>query len=136
MKKTLFLTKPRATKVILMAVLITSVFFLSCKKDGKEKAENQCPVVAASLVPQVIKDSFAVRYPATTVTTWFNKDSVAFCAYFITQANVEKLAQFANNGSFIKEEIETHQEGQHEDSTGTGGKVGGGCECETEKKGD
>ena len=121
--------------LLLFAVSATLLLF-ACKKDGKEKAENQCPVVDASLVPQVVKDSFAVRYPATTVTTWFNKDSVAFCAYFITPANVEKLAEFANNGSFIKEEIETHQEGQHEDSTGTGGKVGSGCECETEKKGD
>lgn len=123
-------------KVLLLVAVSATVLFFACKKDGKEKNENLCPVVAASLVPQVVKDSFAVRYPATTVTTWFNKDSVAFCAYFITSANVEKLAQFANNGSFIKEEIETHQEGQHEDSTGTGGKVGGGCECETEKKGD
>ena len=121
--------------LLLFAVSATLLLF-ACKKDGKEKAENHCPVVAASLVPQVVKDSFAVRYPATTVTTWFNKDSVAFCAYFITPANVEKLAQFANNGSFIKEEIETHQEGQHVDSTGTGGKVSSGCECETEKKGD
>ena len=121
--------------LLLFAVSATLLLF-ACKKDGKEKAENYCPVVAASLVPQVVKDSFAVRYPATTVTTWFNKDSVAFCAYFITPANAEKLAQFANNGSFIKEEIETHQEGQHVDSTGTGGKVSSGCECETDKKGD
>ena len=123
-------------KVFLLVAVSATVLFFACKKDGKEKTENHCPVVAASLVPQVVKDSFAVRYPATTVTTWFNKDSVAFCAYFITPVNAEKLAQFANNGSFIKEEIETHQEGQHVDSTGTGGKVSSGCECETDKKGD
>ena len=135
MKKILFLTSTSAYLFLLLIVISISLFFVACKKEGKDKAENLCPVVAASAVPQVVKDSFALRYPATVVTTWFNKDSVAFCAYFITSANVEKLAQFANNGSFIKEEIETHQEGQHEDSTGTGGKVGG-CECDTEKKGD
>ena len=133
MKKISFLTTASATFLGIMITLSAAVIFISCKKERKEKAENYCPVVTANLVPQVVKDSFTVRYPATTVTTWFNKDSVAFCAYFITTANVEKLAQFANNGTFIKEEIETHQDGQHEDSTGIGGKVGGGCECETHK---
>jgi len=112
------------------------IFFFACKKEGKEKTENACPVIAANLVPQVVKDSFAVRYPATTVTTWFNKDSVSFCAYFITSANVEKLARFDNNGSFIKEEIELYQEVEHPDTTGTGGKLSGGCECETHKETD
>ena len=87
-------------------------------------------------MPQVIKDSFAIRYPGDTVTTWFNKDSVAFCAYFLTPANVETLAEFANSGSFIMEQIETHQDGQHEDSTGTVGKTNGGCECDVHKEGD
>ena len=105
------------------------------KKEGKDKAENRCPVVAASAVPQVVKDSFDIRYPKSTVTTWFNKDSVGFCALF-TFSGVEKLAEFANNGSFIKEEIETHQEGEHQDSTGTAGKTTTGCECEIHKEGD
>ncbi|MDQ6844260.1 MAG: hypothetical protein M3Z92_07900 [Bacteroidota bacterium] len=123
-------------KNLLLVFLSSTFFFFACEKGNKEKAENLCPIVAANLVPQVVKDSFALRYPATNVTTWFNKDSVAFCAYFITSANVETLAQFSNNGSFIKEEIENHQDGQHEDSTGTVGKVGGGCECEVHKEGD
>lgn len=123
-------------KKILLAILISApAIFVACEKKEKDKAENICPTVAASDIPQAVKDSFAMRYPATTVTTWFNKDSVAFCAYFITAANEEKLAQFANSGSFIKEEIETHQDGQHEDSTATGGKVNG-CECEVHKEGD
>ncbi len=123
-------------KKILLAILISApAIFVACEKKEKETAENICPTVAASAVPLAVKDSFAMRYPATDVTTWFNKDSVAFCAYFITAANVEKMAQFANNGSFIMEEIETHQEGQHEDSTTTVGKVNG-CECEVHKEGD
>ena len=121
-------------KIFLIAVSATVIFF-ACKKEGKETAENICPVVDSTAVPQMVKDSFALRYPATNVITWFNKDSVAFCAYFITSANIEKLAQFSNNGSFIKEETETNQNGQHADSTGTGGKVNG-CECETHKEGD
>ena len=120
-------------KLFLIIAVSTTVIFFACKKEGKEKTENVCPVVAASAVPQVVKDSFAVRYPATNVLTWFNKDSVAFCAHFITTANVEKLAEFANNGTFIKEEIETSQNGEHQDSTGIG-KTGGGCECETHSK--
>lgn len=123
-------------KLFLLAVISAPLFFFSCKKEEKEKEEALCPVVAASAVPQAVKDSFALRYPATNVTTWFNKDSVAFCAHFITSANVEKLAEFANNGSFIMEEIEAHQDGQHEDSTGTVGKLDGGCECDIQKEGD
>ncbi len=123
-------------KKILLAILISApVMFAACEKKEKEKDKNICPTVAASAVPQAVKDSFAMRYPAANVTTWFNKDSVAFCAYFITAANEEKLAQFANSGSFIKEEIETHQEGQHEDSTTTVGKVNG-CECDVHHEGD
>ncbi len=124
-------------KKILLAVLISApLIFFACEKKVKEKAENLCPVVAAESVPQIVKDSFALRYPATNVTTWFNKDSVAFCAHFITSANVEKLAEFANNGSFIIEEIEAHQDGQHKDSTGTVGKLNTGCECDLNKEGD
>ncbi len=120
--------------IALMLAVTFSISFSSCKKESKEKADTLCPVVTASEVPQVVKDSFAVRYPATSVTTWFNKDSVAFCAFF-TISGIEKLAQFANNGSFIKDEIETNQEGEHQDSTGTGGKTTG-CECETHTEGD
>ena len=115
--------------------LVATAIFISCKKEGNDKAENLCPVVAESLVPQVVKDSFVVRYPATVVTTWFYKDSSIYCAAF-TVAAIEKLAQFAPNGTFIKEEIETHQEGENEDSTGTGGKLTTGCECETHKEHD
>ena len=121
-------------KIFLMALVATAIFF-SCKKDGNEKAENLCLIVAESLVPQAVKDSFVVMYPAIIVTTWFYKDSSGYCALFTISA-VEKLAQFAPDGSFIREEIETHQDGENEDSTGTGGKVTTGCECETHKEHD
>ena len=118
-------------KNILVIIVAGAVLLFSCNKEGKDKEENLCPVVAASAVPQVVKDSFAVRYPATTVTTWFNKDSVAYCAFF-SVSGIEKLAQFTNNGTFIKEE--TDQEDEQEDSTS--GKPTNGCECETDKEGD
>ncbi|MCW3106427.1 MAG: hypothetical protein JWQ09_933 [Segetibacter sp.] len=76
------------------------------------------------------------KYPATTVTTWFNKDSVAFSAFF-TISGVEKLTQFANDGTFIKEEIETNQEAEDSDSTTTAGKTTStGCECEIHHEND
>ncbi len=120
--------------IALVLSVIISISFSSCKKEIKEPSANLCPVVDASAVSMAVKDSFAVRYPAISVTTWFNKDSVAFCAFF-TISGIEKLAQFSNNGSFIKEEIETNQEGEHQDSTGIGVKTTG-CECETHKQGD
>ena len=123
-------------KTLLLITVPVVLIFFACKKETKEKSEKLCPAVAASAVPQVVKDAFTVKYPATNVISWFNKDSVAFCAYFKTSANIEKLAEFANNGSFIKEEIETNQNGQHEDSTGTSGKLPGGCECEPQSSGD
>ena len=53
-------------------------------------------------------------------------------------AATEKLAQFNPDGTFIKEEIETHQEGELEDSTTTGGVkiTTTGCECEVHKEHD
>jgi hypothetical protein len=122
-----------------MLAIAAAAVFLSCEKEKAEKAENHCPVVAASAVPQIVKDSFSVRYPATTVTTWFNKDSVGYCAYFTT-GGVEKLSQFANNGSFVQEQIEANQSGEHNDgtdTTATGGKVpAAGCECEIHSEKD
>ena len=127
-------------KICILAIVATAALF-SCEKDKAEKAEkaeNQCPVVAASVVPQIVKDSFSVKYPATTVTTWFNKDSVGYCAYF-TMQGVEKLSQFTNNGSFVKEQIETNESGEHNDSadsTAATGKVSTGCLCEIHSEKD
>lgn len=93
------------------------ILFLSSEKNDKEKAGNFCPVVAPSMVPLGVKYLFALRYTATNVTTWFNKDSVAFCTYFTTSSNIEKLSEFSNSRSFIRDQIETHQDGQRENST-------------------
>lgn len=106
--------------IFFIAAVSAAVIFFACSKKGKEKSEKLYPVVAASAVLQVGKYAFTVKYPATNIIIWFNKGGVAFSARFKTSANMEKLAQFANNGNFIEEEIETNLNGQHEDSTGTG----------------
>ncbi|MFM9909231.1 MAG: hypothetical protein ACKVOW_07780 [Chitinophagaceae bacterium] len=138
MKKISFLTTASATFMCIMIALFFTLIFISCKKDGKEKTENLCPVVAANAVPQAVKDSFAVRYPATVVITWFYKDSINYCAYFKTISNVETLAEFANDGSFINEKIETHNDNEAEDSVIVNGVKTGkiSCECETHKESD
>lgn len=124
-----------------MLTITAAGLLLACNKEKGEKAEtveNRCPVVAESAVPQIVKDSFSFRYPAATVTTWFNKDSAAYCAYF-TIGGIEKLSQFGNNGTFVKEQIETNQSGEHNDSTDstvTGGKISTGCECEIHSEKD
>lgn len=120
-----------------MAVIVLA-FLISCKKGNNETAETpekDCPIVAANLVPQVVKDSFMHRYPMDSVQTWFNKDSVAYCAYFIS-SGTEKLAQFSNSGNFVKEEIESNESNGHEDSTHTGKTTTTGCECEVHDEHD
>lgn len=118
-----------------MAVIVI-VFLISCEKGSKENTEKKCPVVAANLVPQMVKDSFVQRYPVDSVRTWFNKDNVGYCAYFVS-FGIEKLARFSNNGNFIKEENESNENNEHEDSTVvSNGKLNSGCECEVHQKGD
>lgn len=121
-------------KNFLLISIISIAVFVSCKKETKETNEKDCPVVAANLVPQIVKDSFMHRYPTDSVRTWFNKDSVAYCAFFVS-TGIEKLAQFSNGGNFIKEEIESNENMEHEDSTATG-KTSAGCECEVHNEGD
>lgn len=115
-------------KRLVLGILTTAIIFISCSKEKNENDEKLCPVIEESLVPQIVKDSFAIRYPGTSVTTWFNKDSIGYCSFF-TISGVDKLAEFALNGSFVKDEIETEQDGEHQDSTSTGVKTTG-CVCE------
>lgn len=128
-------------KKVFFITLAATLIFFSCKKEHTEE-ENLCPVVAESLVPQVVKDSFAVHYPSTIVQTWFYKDSSSYCALF-TLITTKTLAQFAENGAFLKEEIETEHDGndnhQDSDSTVINPKTNlpiKPCECTFEKEGD
>lgn len=117
--------------ILLAAALIFSIPISSCSKEGKNETENYCPVVAATAVPQIVKDSFAVRYPSLSVNTWFQKDSIGYCAYFIQPVNQKKLAEFTTVGIFVSEEIDIDHDGNFEDSTGTSNpKIPGTCECE------
>ncbi len=117
-------------KVLTLAVISTSVLLLSCSKENNDDEEIACPVVAANAVPQQVKDSFNVRYPATIVIKWFNKDNTGYSAYFEV-SDTDKLVHFSNTGMFIKEETEHDQHGQHVDNTTPGGKsTSEGCECE------
>jgi hypothetical protein len=120
--------------ILLAATLVLSIPFSSCSKEGKYEDDNHCPVVAESAVPQIVKNSFAVRYPFMTVNTWFQKDSIGYCAYFIQPVNQKKLAEFTRDGLFISEKIDIDHDGNFEDSTGTSNpKIPGSCECEIPK---
>ena len=120
--------------VLPATALIFSIPFSSCSKEGKSENENHCPGVDASAVPQIVKDSFAVRYPSMMVNTWFQKDSIGYCAYFIQPVNQKKLAEFTIVGVFVSEEIDIDNDGNFEDSTGISNpKIPGTCECEIPK---
>lgn len=118
-------------KKILLLVSVVALVVACSKKEKKEGTDKHCPVIAASAVPQAVKDSFAVRYTGTTVTTWFQKDNIGYCAFFMKPANQRKLAEFSTSGSFISEETDVDHNGSFEDSTGTTGPKGTTtCECE------
>lgn len=94
----------------------------SCTKKEKDKsteAERHCPTISQSAVPPVVVSAFQTRYPSNLVITWFQKDSVGYCAYFIQSPNLKKLAEFTPSGSFVSEETDLNHDGQFEDSTGT-----------------
>lgn len=120
-------------KMILLAISVMGLL-VACNKEGKKEgneSDNHCPNIAETAVPQIVKDSFAVRYPSMTVNTWFRKDSIGYCAYFIQPVNQKKLTEFTNTGVFIQEEIDIDHDGNFEDSTTHSGPKGpGGCECE------
>lgn len=103
-------------KKILVLVLLTG-WIISCNKEkDKENHERHCPIVVESAVPQIVKDSFAVKYSGISVITWFQKDSIGYCAYFIVPVNQSKMATFTSTGIFISEEYDMEHEGEHEDS--------------------
>ena len=108
-------------------MLIAVALFAACK----EKPDPTCPTVDAELVPAIVKDSFAVRYPGVTVQTWYKVDAIGFCAKFPLPPNTV-FAHFSSDGAFQEEEIKDpngkevdgdnkEQENQNEDNT---------CECQ------
>lgn len=113
-------------KKLLLTLCIATVLFDACK----EKQEPACPTVDAELVPIVVKDSLAARYPGVVVETWFKVDAIGFCAKFPQPPNTV-FAHFGTDGSFIEEEIkdpsgkevdgdDIQDENQNEDDS---------CEC-------
>lgn len=125
-------------KLITLSLFSLVIIISSCEKFHRDEDENEnhCPIVADSLVPQVVKDSFAVRFPAVTVQTWFYKDSSSYCALSGVEPQ-EQLAQFAMDGSFIKIVSESENEAAGEPSTDTTGGIKSShysCECEIEHK--
>ncbi len=110
-------------------LVIVMISLASCEKLSnlnpfdREEKKTLCPVVAPEQVPVAITNAFSTKYPGASATIWFNKDNTGFCAAF-TSNGVETKALFDNNGSFVKEEIEEHdQKGNHQDEEN-------GCECE------
>lgn len=116
-----------------MMVAAIALSIASCEKmqhlnpfdKHKEQEQASCPVVTSENVPAAVTTAFAEKYAGATVTTWFNKDNTGYCASF-TNNGVETKALFNNDGTFAKEETETHQKGKHNEEDETG------CECELE----
>ena len=118
----------------LLFALSVLVLVIACSKENKNdgnESENLCPVVSASSVPPAVISGFQTKYPGDSVITWFKKDSIGYCAYFIHPVNQRKLSEFTSTGVFVSEELDTNQDGNFEDSTGTSGPKGTTvCECE------
>lgn len=116
-------------------IVVALISFASClkkeTKETKEAKENPCPAIDKSLVPQTVKAGFQNKYPSDSVITWFRKDSIGYCAYFLQSSSIKKLAEFDNAGLFLSEETDNHQQENHEDSSDVNNPKGdSGCECE------
>lgn len=113
--------------IILSLALITCL--TACEKMelfDRDKKDKPCAIVSSETLPSEVSVAFQTKYQGATVETWFNKDNIGYCALF-TFNSVKTLAQFNNDGSFVKEETEVEQEGEHEDEDNDSG-----CECEVE----
>ena len=104
----------------------------SCnKKENYEPETLICPAINRNAVPVAVTAAFQNKYPSDSVDTWFRKDSIGYCAYFIQKDSVEKLAEFSNTGSFIQENIDYNNDGDFQDSTDhPSTKNTTGCACE------
>ena len=127
---------------LFFATLSLVILSYSCKKDVVNKSKSLCPVVDVSAVPNIVKDSFNLRYPGITVKTWFNKDNYSFCAYFVLDDG-DKLAQFANDGNFITEQMLINEDVQSDDNTDDNSDgltdpkaINTGCKCNILEEGN
>lgn len=100
-----FQDKKIRIKNFLSIFVVVMAFLISSKKRSKENTEENCSNVAVNLVPRMVKDSFANKYPSDSLRTWSNKDNAGFCAHF-TSSGIGKLSRLSENGYFIKTEIE------------------------------
>ena len=112
--------------------LLVSCNLIDSLNHDNEK-DNPCQIISTELVPQVIKDSFAVRYPGVAPIQWLNKDNMGYCVNFIDSNTKEIIALFSNTGDFVSQEenINVEQTGQHTDNQSDES----GCRCEIESPG-
>lgn len=117
-------------KIAFIGLLIITI--TACKKlenlnpFEKKHKDTPCATVNSESIPQAVKDAFNQKYSGISVTTWFNKDNTGYCALF-TKNGIKTLAQFNNDGAFVKEETDNNQEGEHKDNNNDSG-----CSCELE----
>lgn len=117
----------KLTLIGLVVIIITSCHKMeNLNPFEKKHKDTPCATVSSEAVPQAVRDGFTHQYPGVNVTTWFNKDNNGYCAEF-TQNGVKTLAQFSNDGMFVKEEADNNQEGEHHDNN-----TDKGCSCELE----
>lgn len=122
--------KQNMKKILLTTAIFVAAFFSCSKKESNEPDTVICPTISKDAVPVVVTMAFQNKYPSDSVITWFSKDSIGYCAYFIQAPSMQKLAEFSNTGTFIQEEIDLNNDGNFEDSTGISPKGSTGCECE------
>ncbi len=119
-------------KKITLIVLI-AIVFVSCEKSDithpfkKENKAAPCAVVNRESLNATILSTFKTKYPNATGEIWFNKDNTGFVASFTLNGN-KTLALFNNDGSFANEEMDTNQDGDHQDNTNDDK----GCSCDIE----
>ena len=120
--------------IILFTILVMGL--TACEKikeiDLFHKKDKQCAVVTADQIPSEVTSAFSTKYPGASVEKWFNKDGTGFCALF-TLGGKKTLVQFNNDGSFVKEEDDMdeqgdHQDGDHHDKMNDDKR----CDCEAE----
>ena len=120
-------------KIALLTLMAISL--ASCEKFDikhpfkKENKEKPCAIVSRESLSAEILAAFKAKYPTATGETWFNKDNTGFCASFTVNGN-KTLSLFSNDGSFVKEEVDSNQEGDHQDNNNDDK----GCSCEIESE--